>query len=165
MTFALPAELAGGLTDREAIADTLYRVALAFDLNDEALLRSAVTDDVSVEGPRSSTNGVEELKAVISTVSPRLTRHTYSQTCASTSRIGIQPRLHAQRWLSTFVRPGQGFERSAGKLTSGGMYLCDVVKVGGLWKIKTWKTNITWIDGDRSLFSAQQTRADGTKEE
>lgn len=43
--------------------------------------------------------------------------------------------------------------------------MCDVVTVGGLWKIKTWKTNITWIDGDRYLFSVQQTGMDGTKEE
>jgi hypothetical protein len=164
MTFALPAELAGGLTDREAIADALYRAALAFDLNDEALLRSAVTDDVSVEGPRSSTNGVDELKAVIfDRVSKVDTTHILTNM-----RINIKDRNTAKvtcSALAQHVRPGKGFEPSAGKLTSGGMYLCDVVKVGGLWKIKTWKTNITWIDGDRSLFSAQETGADGTKEE
>lgn len=159
MTFALPAELAGGLTDREAIADALYRVALAFDLNDEALLRSAVTDDISVEGPRSSTNGVEEFKAVVfGRVSKVDTTHILTNM-----RINIENRDTAKvtcSALAQHVRPGQGFDPSAGKLTSGGIYLCDVVKVGGLWKIKTWKTNITWIDGDRSMFSA-----DGTKEE
>jgi hypothetical protein len=36
---------------------------------------------------------------------------------------------------------------------SGGLYACDVVKDGDLWKLKTWKANIVWVEGDMSVMA------------
>ena len=56
----------GGLTDREAIADALYRVVLAFDHADEALLRSSMTEHVKAEIPGVvAANNIEEVKAKV----------------------------------------------------------------------------------------------------
>lgn len=65
MALALPSTLTGALTDREAIADTLYRAVLAFDHADEALLLSAITADISASMPGSSANGIPEFKAAV----------------------------------------------------------------------------------------------------
>ncbi|KAI1357758.1 hypothetical protein F5Y08DRAFT_323473 [Xylaria arbuscula] len=149
MALALPAYLAG-LSDREAIADALYRVVLAFDHADEELLRSAITDDISAEVPGSSSKGVAELKAVVfDRVSKLDTTHFLSNV-----RVNIQSASMAQASCSVMaqhVRPGKGFEADS-KFTGGGMYLCEMVKIGDLWKISNWKANIIWVEGDPSVM-------------
>ncbi|KAI0509424.1 hypothetical protein F5B22DRAFT_329078 [Xylaria bambusicola] len=154
MVFALPASLAGGLTDREAIADALYRAVLAFDHADEALLLSAITPDISAQMPGSSAKGVVEFKAaVFDRVSKLDTTHFLSNV-----RVSIQSSATAQASCSALaqhVRPGKGFEPGPNKFTSGGMYLCDLVKVGELWKINNWSANITWVEGDPSVMAGQ----------
>lgn len=44
--------------------------------------------------------------------------------------------------MAQHVRPGKGFELGPNKFTSGVLYLCELVKVGELWKIKDWEANI-----------------------
>jgi len=154
MALALPAKLAGALTEREAIADALYRAVLAFDHADEALLLSAVTEDISAEMPGLSSKGVPELKAaVFDRVSKLDTTHFLSNI-----RVTIESGTTAKVTCSAMaqhVRPGKGFEPGPNKFTSGGLYLCDVVKVGDLWKIKSWKANIVWVDGDPTVMAGQ----------
>lgn len=65
MAFALPAQLMGGLTEREAIGGALYRAVLAFDHGDEALLLSAITEDIDAEMPGSTAHGIAEFKAAV----------------------------------------------------------------------------------------------------
>ncbi|KAJ9165414.1 hypothetical protein NKR19_g415 [Coniochaeta hoffmannii] len=154
MAFALPAQLAGGLTEREAIADALYRAVLAFDHADEALLLSAVTDDIYAEMPGASANGVAELKAaVFDRVSKLDTTHFLSNM-----RVSIESSSTAKvtcSALAQHLRPGQGLQPATSKFTSGGLYMCDMVKVGDLWKMKSWKANIVWVDGDYTIMAAQ----------
>ena len=130
MSFAVPINLAGALTAREAIADTLYRAVLAFDHADEGLLLSAVTEDVLVEMAGSSIKGVPELKAaVFDRVSKLDTTHFLSN-----ERVSIESATTAKvtcSALAQHVRPGKGFEPGPNKYASGGLYLCDVVKVDG----------------------------------
>ena len=57
--------------------------------------------------------------------------------------------------MAQHVRPGKGYEPGPNKFTSGGLYLCDVVKVGDLWKIKSWKATIVWVDGDSTVMAGQ----------
>ncbi|KAI0973185.1 hypothetical protein F4678DRAFT_428178 [Xylaria arbuscula] len=147
-----------GLTDREAIADTLYRAVLAFDHGDDAILRSAVTEDVIAEMPgHPPAKGVAALKAtVFDRVAYGLdTTHFLSnirvslETGASTAQVSCSS-------LAQHVRKGKGFESGPHRFLSGGMYLCDVVKEeeSGLWKIKTWKAEIIWVDGDPAVMTA-----------
>jgi hypothetical protein len=154
MSFALPAKLAGAMTEREAIADALYRGALAFDHADEALLLSAVTEDMFFEMPTLSATGIPAFKAdVFDRISKLDTTHFLSNI-----RVNIESDTTATVTCSVMaqhVRPGKGFEPGPNKLMSGGMYLCDVVKVGNLWKIKSWKLNLVWVDGDPSVMTGQ----------
>ncbi|RWA03547.1 hypothetical protein EKO27_g11557 [Xylaria grammica] len=154
MALALPAILSGGLTDREAIADGLYRAVLAFDHADEELLLSAITPDISAEMPGSSAKGVAEFRAaVFDRVSKLDTTHFLSNI-----RVNTQSATTAQATCSALaqhVRPGKGLEPGASKFTSGGVYLCDMVKVGELWKISNWRANIVWVDGDPTVMAGQ----------
>jgi len=154
MSFALPAKLAGALTDREAIADALYRAVLAFDHADEALLRSAVTEDIETEMAGISAKGIPEVKAAIfDRVSKLDTTHFLSNM-----RISIESATTAKATCSAMaqhVRPGKGYEPGPNKFMSGGLYLCDVVKVDDLWKLKSWKANFVWFEGDRAVMAGE----------
>ncbi|KAI0096276.1 hypothetical protein GGR51DRAFT_568502 [Nemania sp. FL0031] len=159
MTFSALPEALPGLTDRESIADALYRAVLAFDHGDDALLRSAVTDDVAAEIPGSPpANGIAAVKAaVFDRVAFGLdTTHFLSnvRVCMESGASTAQVSCSA---LAQHVRKGKGFEPGQHRFMSGGMYMCDVVKQGGsgLWKIKTWKANIIWVDGDPSVMTGQ----------
>ena len=151
----LPVQLAGGLTDREAIADALYRAVLAFDHPDEALLRSAMTDDAKAEIPGvAAANGIEELKAVVyDRVSKLDTTHFLSNM-----RVNIQSSTTAKVTCSAMAQhcpAGKGMDPTGKKFTSGSMYQCDVVKVDELWKIKYWTAQMIWFDGDRAVMSGE----------
>ncbi|KAF9773332.1 hypothetical protein IL306_008887 [Fusarium sp. DS 682] len=152
MAFALPAQLTGGITEREAIGDALYRAVLSFDHADEALLLSAITEDIDAEMPGSTAHGIAEFKAaVFDRVSKLQTTHFLSNV-----RINISSSSTATATCSALaqhLRPGQGADPSSVKLTSGALYVCDMVKVGHLWKMKTWKANIIWLDGDPTVLA------------
>ncbi|CZR49506.1 uncharacterized protein FPRO_15866 [Fusarium proliferatum ET1] len=152
MALTLPAQLAGGLTEREAIGDALYRAVLAFDYSDEALLLSAITEDIDAEMPGSTAHGVAEFKAaVFDRVSKLDTTHFLSNL-----RVNIASSSTATATCSALaqhVRPRQGADPSSAKFTSGAFYTCDMVKIGHLWKMKTWKASIIWLDGDPAVLA------------
>jgi hypothetical protein len=152
MSFLLPPNLSGAITEREAVADALYRAVLAFDHADESLLLTALTKDVAAEMPGSSAKGIPEFKAaVFDRVSKLDTTHFLSNI-----RVSIESATTAKASASAMaqhVRPGKGFEPGPNKFTSGGLYLCELVKIGELWKIKDWKLNIVWVDGDPSVMT------------
>lgn len=155
MSLALPVKLAGPpLTEREAISDALYRAVLAFDHADEALLRSAATEDIVVDMAGHSLTGIPAFKeALFDRVSKLDTTHFLSNI-----RISIESATTAKATCSALaqhVRLGQRSDPSAPKLTSGGMYFCDLIKVGDLWMIESWKADFTWLDGDASVMSGE----------
>ncbi|KAF5659330.1 hypothetical protein FDENT_13944 [Fusarium denticulatum] len=152
MAFVLPAKLTDGLAEREAISDALYRAVLAFDHADEALLLSAITEDIVAEMLGSTAHRTAEFKAaVFDRVSKLDTTHFLSNV-----RINIASSSTATATCSALaqhVRSGQGTDPSSAKLTSGAFYTCDMVKVGSPWKMKTWKANIIWLDGDSTVLA------------
>lgn len=154
MAFALPINLTGALTEREAIADAIHRGVLAFDLNDEALLLSAITEDMAFEMPGTSSSGIQELKAaVFDRVAKLDTTHIVSNM-----RISIESATTAKATCSVMaqhVRAGQGLEPGSNKYLAGGFYLCEMVKVGDLWKVKSWKVNIVWVNGDPTVMTGE----------
>lgn len=127
MFLGLPAQLQGQHTEAEAVADALYRAVLAFDLDDEALLRSAVTGEISMRMPGIiNVNGIQELKEkVFDRVSKLDTTHFLSNM-----RVNISSAATARATCSAtarHVRPGKGFESGPNKYMSGGLYSCELV--------------------------------------
>jgi hypothetical protein len=156
----LPASLPG-LTDREAIIDALHRAVLSFDHADESLLHSAVTKDIMVEMPGASPpmSGIPALKE---TVFDRVAYKLDTTHFLSNFRVdlpggeGVTTARVTCSAMAQHVRKGKGRE-NGNKYTSGGLYLCEVVKDGesGLWKIKNWKFNIVWLEGDASVMTGE----------
>ncbi|VUC27767.1 unnamed protein product [Clonostachys rosea] len=155
MTSPLPAKLQGGaLTEREAVADALYRAVLAFDHADEGLLRSAVTEDITVTIAGQTSKGLTELKAaVFDRVSKLITTHFLSNMRVTFD--GDSKATATCSALAQHVRAGKGFEASENKFTSGGLYYCNLVKDVGLWKVSTWTADITWVDGDATVMNGE----------
>lgn len=151
MSFILPAQLSGAITDREAITDALNRAVLSVDLPDEALLHSAVTDDLYAEMPKVTSKGIEEFKATTwGHISRMVTTHLVSNV-----RVDITDSQNAKLTASVIaqhVAAGKEFEMG-NKFLAGGVYLCDVVKVEGLWKLSSWKVKIIWTEGDRAVMN------------
>ena len=150
----LPTSLAG-ITEREAVADALYRAVLAFDHADEDLLRSAMTEDVTMEfiGVISG-KGIDEIKAkVFDRVSKLDTLH-----CLSNMRVSMESATTAKATCSAIaqhVRTGQGIDPNSAKYTSGALYSSELVKEGELWKIKRWQAKVVWLNGDPSVMSGE----------
>lgn len=150
----LPINLTG-ITEREAIVDAVYRAVLAFDHNDEELLRSAITEDASLdfEGVLSC-KGIDELKAnVYDRVAKLDTLHLLSnvrvhQESSTTAKVSCSA-------MAQHCRRGQGVDASGGKYTSGALYLCNVVKVGNLWKVNKWDAQVIWLQGDASVMTGE----------
>ncbi|KAI0476296.1 hypothetical protein GGR56DRAFT_463544 [Xylariaceae sp. FL0804] len=155
MSFGLPAQLPGSLTDREAIADALYRAVLSFDLQDESLLRSAVTEDISAETPAGPAEGIDQVRAMVfDHVSKLRTTHFVTNV-----RVAVEGPAAARATATVQAQHCPAGDGPAGpespKFTSGAFYLTELVKVGELWKIKDWKSNFIWFDGDQSVMMPQ----------
>lgn len=147
----LPAKLAG-ITEREAVADAVYRGVLAFDHADEDLLRSAITEDAITEFPGVlSAQGILAIKEkVFDRVSKLDTTHFLSNF-----RVNMESDRMAQVSCSAMAQhcpQGQGRDAGGAKYTSGGLYLCDVIKDGDLWKVKRWQAQMIWLAGDASVM-------------
>lgn len=151
MSLVLPAQLSGAMTDREAITDALNRAVLSFDMADEALLHSAVTDGLYAEMPAVTSKGIEELKAIPwAHISKMVTTHLVSNV-----RVDITDSQNAKVTASVIAQhvvAGKEFEMG-NKFLAGSVYLCDVVKVEGLWKLSSWKVKIIWTEGDRAVMN------------
>jgi hypothetical protein len=150
----LPTKLAG-ITEREAIADAVYRAVLAFDHNNEDLLRSAVTEDATFEFKDIlACKGMTELKEKIyDRVSKLDTLHMLSNV-----RVNMEGDNRAKvscSAVATHCRAGQGIDPNGAKYTSGALYLCDVVKEGALWKVSRWEVQVIWLRGDPSVMSGE----------
>ncbi|CAG9979520.1 unnamed protein product [Clonostachys byssicola] len=151
VSYVLPAKLSGALSDREQIADTIYRLVAAFDHADEDLLRSSLTDDVAVEIVGfPSCKGISELKeSSFSRVSKLVTTHSISNI-----RVSLESATTARASCTSVAqhaRPGKGFEQGPHRLLGGGFYICDLIKEGDLWKIKQWFAKPIWYEGDPAI--------------
>lgn len=155
MSYILPATLSGALlTDREAIADAIYRFFLAFDHADEDLLISAITEDLHFEMPGFlSADGIPELKAAaFERISKIDTTH-----CISNIRVSLEGKTTAKAtWsgVNQHVRPGMGMEAGPNKFMAGALYVCDAIKIkDGLWKMKCCQGKVIWTDGESNVMS------------
>lgn len=143
------------LSPREAIADTLYRCLAGLDTNDRTLFDSAwVHDDsTSFEMPGRSITGMDALnRDLFDVVGPMDSQHMISNV-----RINVKDGADTA-WMSAYsqavhYRPGEGKDPSSKNFTGGTVYYLDIVNDSkdGLWKIKKFRVEVLWFDGDRSV--------------
>jgi hypothetical protein len=159
---AIHQNLGPGLSPREAAADAINRFALALDLNDAEVMRSAFTNDSILDksgltkvmgGDLGADNGIEEiLKATLAHVGPMDSSHHLSnfRVKLNSEQTEAEVMCHA---LAQHFRGGDGSNPSKPEyLLFGNIYYADVVKDGqgddALWKIKRIGMHNLWCEGD-----------------
>ena len=156
LTASLPTSLTG-LSSREAIADVLHRACLALDLNSPSLWESAwLTSDPSIcmeISGRPVIKGWANLNAhALALIGPLDTQHNNSgiridlREGASTARLTCNA-------LNQHFRAGEGHKPGAAHLLAGSTYDIELTLDGkSEWKMKSWKLNITWAQGDWAVM-------------
>ncbi|KAH7382741.1 hypothetical protein DE146DRAFT_669736 [Phaeosphaeria sp. MPI-PUGE-AT-0046c] len=148
-------------SQREAIADALYRAAIASDHHDSELFESAFAgEDVSMEIHDDNKRVLEGLSrirtAVLNRVGPMDTTHNISMV-----RVNHQDGADTASLTATstaqHAAPGTGRDPNGAKYTVGGEYSVDLIKdVSGMWRIKKLVLNVVWTSGDASLMQPPQ---------
>ena len=149
------------LSQREAIADALYRAAIASDQHDSALFNSAwAGEDVSMEIHDDNKRVLQGLSLirtnVFNKVGPMDTTHNISMV-----RVNYQDGADTASLTATstaqHASSGTGRDPNGTKYTVGGEYSVDLVKdEAGAWKIKKLVLNVIWTSGDASLMRGPQ---------
>ena len=143
------------LYPREAIADAIYRATLAFDTNNRDLFRSAwvKNDSIFVRNGAQVYEGLEAvMENVFESVAKLETQHSISNI-----RIELQEGAKTAHVITYMLaqhhRPGEAMDPTKKGLIGGTMNEVDLIldEKDGLWKMKKWAMNITWIDGDVSI--------------
>jgi hypothetical protein len=149
------------LSQHEAIADALYRAAIASDHHDTALFNSAwAGEDVSMEihdDNKRVFQGLSLIRThVLEKVGPMDTTHNISMV-----RVNCQDRANTASLTATSIAQhassGMGRDPNGTKYTVGGEYSVDLIKdESGVWKIKKLVLNVIWTSGDASLMRPPQ---------
>lgn len=145
------------LTQREAVADALYRAAIGCDHHDTALFNSAwAGEDVVMEIHDDKERVIPNLSLirthVLDKVGPMDTTHNISMV-----RVNLEDGADTATVTATSMAqhcpPGQGRDPARPKYTVGGEYSVELVKdEAGVWKIKKLVLNVIWTTGDASLM-------------
>jgi hypothetical protein len=145
------------LSHREAIADALYRAAIASDHHDSELFDSAwAGEDVSMEihdDDKRVLQGLSLIRTnVLNRVGPMDTTHNISMV-----RVNYQTGADTASLTATstaqHAASGTGRNPNGIKYTVGGEYFVDLIKDNeDVWKIKKLVLNVIWTSGDASLM-------------
>lgn len=153
----LPANLA--LSEREAIADALYRSVLGLDSNDKDLFTSSYTEDsVFVYNdypPTESRDAI--LGSVFALVGAGLdTTHVVSCVRVDHKEGASTAKVTANAFAQHY-RKGEGVDPKAPRFMTGNLYYIDVVKdeTDGLWKMTKFILKVVWGEGDAGLLQGQ----------
>ena len=145
-TTSLPAVLSPTLTDREAIADALYRFANALDTDDGPLFDSAFVEDASFTVNGRTTQGLKAIHSdIFDMIAKRDTTHFVTNIRINID--GKRAKLTAST-LAQHYRGETGLKPDQTSLMTGVLYWVDLVKVGSLWKMDTMQVKPTWAEGD-----------------
>jgi len=143
------------LTEREAIADALYRAVEAFDRNDIPLFNSAFSkpDSDVVVSFNGKVIGLDALRSQLDFVGPMDTTHTISNMRIDVKEGAGTASLTAYA-LAQHCPPGRGLEPDGPKFLAASSYAADLVKdeSDGLWKMKRWASKGIWRQGDSSVM-------------
>ncbi|KAH6843236.1 hypothetical protein B0I37DRAFT_384023 [Chaetomium sp. MPI-CAGE-AT-0009] len=148
------------LSEREAIADALYRGVIGCDHNDTELFNSAwAGEDVSFEihgDDKKVMSGLSVIrKNILEIVGPMDTTHNTAMVRVNLKDGADTATLTA---LSTAQHcpAGMGRDPTSPKYTSCGEYSVDLIKdESGIWRIKKLVLRVVWIQGDPSLVWAK----------
>ncbi|KAF7545329.1 hypothetical protein G7Z17_g9255 [Cylindrodendrum hubeiense] len=156
--FSLPATLNPPLNGREAVADTMYRCAMAFDTCDADLFDSTFMEDGVFDVNGRAMKGLPEIHATGLTIIFKVdTTHMVTNM-----RVNMKPRKSAAgaveepneasltaTVLSQHYAYGKGMEPSQKSLMSGSLYRGELAKdTDGLWKFTHLGAKSTWAEGD-----------------
>ena len=153
---ALPTSLSS-LGVREAITDALYRGVLGLDTNDKALFDSAFTQDASFDLNGSVMSGLEAIHTgCYDTISKLDTTHFISNVRVNV-RDGDSTASMTTSALAQHYPHKQGTEPGAKRLLTGSLYFLELVKddKDGLWRIKDWKLQLIWAEGDWGVMTGK----------
>lgn len=166
MSFSLPAQLSPAPNDREAVVDAIARCVCGMDAADNALFRSAFTEDAVFDLNGKQLKGIDEISAnTYDNVSQLDTTHMTSNVRTTFSSDGLSATTTAHG-LAHHYPAGKGLamenDGNTQRLVVGSMYSIDLVKVEGdaasgqgpLWKVKVWRLKSIWTQGDWSVMGA-----------
>ncbi|KAK3311652.1 SnoaL-like domain-containing protein, partial [Chaetomium strumarium] len=130
------------LSEREAVADALYRAAIGCDHNDAELFNSAwAGEDVSFEFHEDNDKRVMSClsairKNILEIVGPMDTTHNTSMV-----RVNLEDGADTATLTATSTAqhcpPGMGRDPTGPKYTTGGEYSVDLIRdESGIWRIK-----------------------------
>lgn len=148
---SLPAVLSPALSDREAVADALYRCVNGLDTGDLALFDSAFIEDASFCVNGRTSKGFDAIHSECFSLVSRLDT-THFITNLRVNIDGNKAKLTASA-LSQHFRLHKGMEPDQTRLLAGSLYWADLVKEGELWKIEIIQMKSTWAEGDWSVMT------------
>ena len=146
-----------GLGVREAITDALYRCVLGLDTNDRALFDSAFTQDASFDLNGSVMSGLDAIHTgCYDSISKLDTTHFISNVRVNVQE-GDSTASMTTSALAQHYRHKQGTEAGATRLLTGSLYFIELVRADkdGLWKMKNWKLQLVWAEGDWGVMTGK----------
>ena len=143
------------LSTQEAISDTIHRFTYGLDGAHADAIASCFVSDAALDFPWSGkTSGRDAIIALMmNTVGKVDTTHMKSNV--RTKILDDGSSAHATTYaLAEHCKTGEdrGPEFS-GDLLGGNRYKIDLVKDGKGWRIKYFKIEAKWINGDPSVFN------------
>lgn len=155
---SLPASLSPALTGREAIADAVYRFLLGLDTSDSALFNSAFLPESTFELNGRVHEGLSAIHTgCFEPIAKLDTTHFVTNIRINIADGGAEAALTASG-LAQHYREGKGMEADQPRLLGGALYYADLVRdegEGGLWRIKAFKMNTTWVEGDWGILRGE----------
>ena len=150
---ALPSSLSS-LSVREAITDAIYRAVLGLDTGDKALFDSALTQDANFDLNGNVMVGLDAIHAGSYHLISKLDTTHFISNARVNVRDGDSTASMTASALAQHYRHKEGIEVGATSLMTGSLYFLDLVKddKDGLWKIKNWKLQLIWAEGDWSIM-------------
>ena len=146
------------LSPREAVADTLHRVLMAFDRNDQEMFESAFAGkavlDIRDGGLPDATYDLAEVREkLLGFVGSLDTTHMISNMRVYLEDNATTASLSALV-LAQHCPRGRGRESTGPKYTVAEDHQLDLEKSSqdGLWKIKKWDLDVMWRSGDGTVM-------------
>lgn len=149
------------LFDRAAISDVFHNYASAIDLRDWNLLRTCFTDDVEADfaslTPGNIVRGADKWTGQIRRSIEALdaTQHIITNHVHMIDGDSSQSRSYLQ---AQHVLRGAAGGPDVHYLI-GGYYMYDMLRAGGVWKIRRYSLTVTWTTGDPEIFRLGIARA------
>lgn len=141
------------LSDREAIADVIYRCVLSVDIADKDLFDSSLLSSATLEFNGTELIGKQNIcTSLFEKVSKLDSTHHVSNL-----RINLldNKAFVTASVLAQHYREGEGNISNTQNMSSGGFNFFEVVKdeFEGIWKVKNWKIKTIWSEGDPTIIS------------